>query len=78
MEGMDEILSVLVKLKARGWTTAAIADAVGVSWLTVWRWETGRSSPSNSRAVWIALSLLLKRKRVPKRRRVRRAGSAGA
>lgn len=63
---------MLQSLREKGWTTAAIADAVGVDWYTVRRWVLGVRSPANGNAVLVMLDSLLWQKHVPKRRRVKR------
>ena len=47
----------------------AIADELAVSHITVYRWQKGMRKAENSRSVLCMLDTLLKRKRIPKRRR---------
>jgi hypothetical protein len=63
------VREAIAVLKGRGWTTAALADELSVHWDAVWAWETGRRAPANPRLVLIALERLLRRKRIPKRKR---------
>jgi transcriptional regulator with XRE-family HTH domain len=69
---LQRVKEVLAILKGRGWTTAALADELGVHRDSVWSWETGRYSPENPKLVMIALERLLQRRRIPKRRRYKR------
>ena len=54
---------------------AAIADEMGVHWFTAQRWKDGRQYPDTPKPVLAALDALLKRKRIPKRRRYAKAES---
>ena len=69
IEGMSEVQDVLGELKAKGWTIAAVADAIEVHRETVVSWEAGRHQPTTSKLVVGALRDLLRRARVPKKRR---------
>ena len=66
---MNDVQEKLLQLKDRGWTMAAIADELGVSHMTVFRWQKGMRKAENSRSVLHMLDTLMKRKRIPKRRR---------
>ena len=66
---MNDIRSALLELQKNGWTSAAIADELGVSPITIFRWQKGMRDPDNLKSVLYLLESLLKRKRVPKRRR---------
>lgn len=66
---MNDIQQRIQELQGKGWTLAAIADEVGVSWVTASRWRSAEQYPENAKAVLIALVSLLKRKRIPKKRR---------
>lgn len=66
---MNDVQQVLADLQGRGWTLSAIADEVGVHRETVIRWRGGHHYPTNARPVVSALEGLLKRKRIPKKRR---------
>ena len=68
-EAVNEIQANLFALKDKGWTTAAIADELGVSHMTVFRWRKGMRNAENSRSVIYLLKSLLERKRIPKRKR---------
>lgn len=66
---MGEVQRVLGELKAKGWTLAAVSDEMGVHRDSVVGWDTGRHSPANTKVVILALEGLLRRQRVPKKRR---------
>ena len=66
---MSDAQRVLGELKAKGWTIAAIADEMDVHRETVANWDTARHPPANAKVVVMALESLLRRQRVPKRRR---------
>ena len=66
----NEIQTRLLELKDKGWTMAAISDELGVTHMTVYRWQKGMRKAENSRSVLHMLDTLMKRRKVPKRRRV--------
>ena len=66
---MNDVQNKLLELKDRGWTIAAIADELASSHMTVFRWQKGMRNADNSRSVIHMLDTLMKRKRIPKRRR---------
>ena len=68
---MTDVQQEITELRERGWTTAAIADALGVRWPTISRWMNGSRSPSNVAGV-VSLLRQMKRRSVPPRRRERR------
>jgi hypothetical protein len=68
MSDSTVIQDALADLEKKGWSLAAIADELQVSWVTVWRWKKGQI-PAHAWLVVGAMAELLKRKRVPKRRR---------
>jgi hypothetical protein len=72
-----EIRETLAELLRRGWTKAAVADEIGVSWDSISRWMSGRGQPANTRMVLMGLERLLRRTRVPKRRRYTRRRNPG-
>ena len=49
---------------------AAISDELGVTHMTVYRWQKGMRKAENSRSVLHMLDTLMKRRKVPKKRRV--------
>ena len=66
---MDDVQRVLGELKAKGWTLAAIADELELHRDSVAGWDAGRHSPANAKVVLLALESLVRRQRVPKRKR---------
>jgi predicted transcriptional regulator len=66
---MNEVQELIAELQRKGWTLAAIADELGVDDATVYRWLNGLRSPANAVGVIAVLTGLLRRRRVPKRRR---------
>ena len=66
---MNDVQIKLLELKDRGWTMRAIADELAVSHITVYRWQKGIRKAENSRSVVHMLDTLIKRKRIPKRKR---------
>ena len=69
MRFMLEVERLVKELVVKGWTLAAIADELGMSAQTVMRWEQGAHDPTNTRPVIMSLSTLMRRKRIPKRKR---------
>ena len=65
---MGAVQELIGELRSKGWSKAALADELGVTWFTVTRWERGRV-PANEVGVRMVLGQLLQRRRVPKRRR---------
>ena len=68
-QGMNAVQVMIASLEGKGWTQAAIARAVGVSYNTVQKWKAGDRYPSNAKAVLQMLDILDKRRRIPKKRR---------
>ena len=66
---MYDVQAKLLELKDRGWTMAAVADELDVSHMSVFRWQKGIRKADNARSVLHMLDTLMKRKRIPKRRR---------
>ena len=65
---MSAVQQQLLDLQARGWTTPAIARAIGMSASAVEKWRGGDRSPRAHKLLTAALEDLLRRKRIPKRR----------
>jgi len=63
-----DIKTQISELKQGGWTTAAIADALGASWQTARRWESGLAPPLMPECVSLALGMLASMKPPPLRR----------
>ena len=68
IEDMDAVQVVIANLEAKGWTQAAIARAVGVTYNAVQKWKAGDRKPSNYRLVLERLESLNRRRRIPKKR----------
>ena len=66
---MLEVERMVAQLVIKGWTLAAIADELGVTPQTVMRWQQGSHDPANARPVIMVLKTLMRRKRIPKRKR---------
>ena len=65
---MNDVQRRLADLEAKGWTQAAIARAMGVSYNAVQKWKAGDRRPSNYKVVLERLESLCQRKRIPKKR----------
>ena len=72
---MNDVQIKLLELKDKGWTMRAIADELAVSHMTVYRWQKGMRNAENARSVVHMLDTLIKRKRIPKRKRRGTSGS---
>jgi transcriptional regulator with XRE-family HTH domain len=68
---MGTIQQQLETLLHKGWTIAAISDALGYNRETISRWRKG-STPPSQKVIELALNDLLRRKRVPKQKRYTR------
>ena len=47
---MDNVQTLISDLKAKGWTNASIADAIGVKVNSVEKWQSGDRNISQSKA----------------------------
>jgi len=65
---MSIIQDKLNELKARGWTLASIARAIGQSHRTVESWNQGIRNPANPKPVLDSLDKLSQYKRIPKKK----------
>jgi transcriptional regulator with XRE-family HTH domain len=65
---MSKIQDKLNKLKAKGWTLANIARAIGQSSRAVESWNQGVRNPANLKPVLNALDKLSGYKRIPKKK----------
>ena len=74
---MNEVQAKLSELQEMGWTQAAISDELAVHKGTVNRWQLGQTYPPIPKPVLLALDSLLKRKRVPKKRRYAKGSRSG-
>ena len=66
---MNEVQEKIQELRDKGWTVAALADELGVRSMTLHRWVSGNRHPTNVKLLTMGLDNLLKRKRIPKKRR---------
>ena len=66
---MSEVQQKLASLQEKGWTLAAIAAKVGVTAQAVEKWKAGTRRPENPKLTLLFLDELLKRKKIPKKRR---------
>ena len=66
---MDDVRNALSRLLDLGWTSAAIADELGVSPVTVFRWQKGDRQPEHLKSVLYLLEALSTRRRIPRRRK---------
>ena len=73
---MNEVQQQIWCLRMKGWSITSIAEELGVARITVAQWVEGRRRPGTPKLVLLALAALLKRKRVPKRRKSPRSGEA--
>ena len=65
---MNEVQVIIARLEANGWTQAAMAREVGVTYNTVQKWKAGDRKPSNYQVVLERLETLSRRRRIPKKR----------
>ena len=73
---MNEVQQQIWFLRMKGWSITSIAEELGVARITVAQWVEGRRRPGTPKLVLLALAALLKRKRVPKRRKSPKSGEA--
>jgi len=66
---MNDVQEKIAELQLRGWTLAALADELGNSVNAVEKWKAGDRYPANVASVLLAMDVLAKRRRVPKKRR---------
>ena len=66
---MNPVQKTLTELEEKGWSLAAIADELGVSYNAVQKWKAGDRQPATSKLVLQGLEALHQRNRIPKRRR---------
>ncbi len=68
---MNEIQKRIADLEAKGWTLVAIADSdeLGTHRNTVRMWKAGTRYPRPDKPILDALDHLLKRNRIPKKKR---------
>tara|TARA_B100000686_G_scaffold346561_1_gene433509 strand:+ start:864 stop:1082 length:219 start_codon:yes stop_codon:yes gene_type:complete len=66
---MEDVKNKIEQLRAKGWTLSAISDELGVDRETAYGWIARGHTPSNRKLVNLALDGLLKRNRIPKKKR---------
>jgi ribosome-binding protein aMBF1 (putative translation factor) len=66
---MNIIQTKLFELKTRGWTYAAIANELDLTYDAINKWKAGDRYPANEKAVLMMLEKLETLKRIPKKRR---------
>lgn len=66
---MNNVQEKLGQLQNKGWTLAALADELAITPNAVEKWKSGDRQPNNTKAVLALLDQLLKRKRIPPKRR---------
>ena len=71
---MSDVQDRITALEGKGWSLAAIARAMGVTYSAVQKWKARVRCPNHEQLVIQALDSLLKQKRIPKKRRSKTAG----
>ena len=66
---MNDIQSKIAELRQRGWTLAALGNALGNHWTTLAKWQSGDRYPANAKSVLFAMEDLMRLQRIPKQRR---------
>lgn len=74
---LNDIQSRIAQLQNKGWTLAALADELDITPNAIEKWKSGDRNPSNTKAVLTLLDQILKRKRIPKKRRYQSSGNNG-
>lgn len=74
---MNAVQEKLAVLQRKGWTLAAIADEVGVTYNAVVKWKAGDRTPSNEKLLLEHLDRLFEQKQVPKQRRYHKGMRSG-
>jgi transcriptional regulator with XRE-family HTH domain len=70
---MNEIQDRIAQLQDKGWTLAALADELEVTPNAIEKWKAGDRYPRLEKPVLDALDQLLKRKRIPKKKRYKKS-----
>jgi len=66
---MNDIQTKIAGLQEKGWTLAALADELEVTPNAVEKWKAGDRYPENVKAIHTLLDRVLRKKRIPKKRR---------
>ena len=66
---MNDIQMKIAELQTKGWTLAALSDELGNHVNTLEKWKAGDRYPANSASVMLALDALMKKRRIPKKKR---------
>jgi transcriptional regulator with XRE-family HTH domain len=66
---MNPVQEKVAELQEKGWTLAALADELDVTVNAVEKWKAGDRQPTNAKAILMLLNQLIRRKRIPKKRR---------
>ena len=69
IQGMNTVQVKISELEKKGWTLAAIASEIGVSYNAAQKWKAGDRYPANTKAVLRSLDVLERRRRIPRKRR---------
>ncbi len=71
MNELNAVQTIIAQLEEKGWSLAAIADSdeLRVHYSTVGMWKAGARYPRPDKPVIDALNHLLKRNRIPKKKR---------
>lgn len=72
---MNDIQIKLAELQEKGWTLAALADEIEQSLSSVEKWKSGERYPASAKAILALLDNLLKRKRIPKKKRYKKSNA---
>ena len=79
MNELNEVQTIIAQLETKGWTLIAIADSdeLKAHRNTVGMWKAGTRYPRLDAPVLDALNRLLKRNRIPKKKRYAKGNSGG-
>jgi IS30 family transposase len=66
---MNDAQTKIAQLQEKGWTLAAIADELEHTPNAIQKWKAGHRNPRNYKAIVALLDRLIKRRRIPKKRR---------
>jgi len=72
---LNDIQSRIAQLQNKGWTLAALADELDVTTNAIEKWKSGDRNPNNTKAVLMLLDQLVRRKRIPKKRRYQKSSN---